>query len=260
MIPSCLLPGKRLLPIGVPAVVEFPLVLVRPLLRHLMRRVARPGGEVRKERLVGGHLFGVGDEADRPIRQVLAQVVPFLGRLLRFDPMVVVRQFRVVLVGVAGQKTVVALEAAPQRPPVARSRRRHLVGRGEVPFAERVGVVAVLQQHLREKAVLVRDVAVAARVPRRAFGDARHGIRVVVPPGEDARTGGRAQRRGVHVVVAQAARREAVQVRGLDRAPEAAELPEARVVQDDEQHVGRALSGPQAAPAKPDWTRRTSVR
>ena len=47
-----LLLRERLLAIGVPAVVELALVLVRPFLRHVMRRVAGAGAEVQEERLV----------------------------------------------------------------------------------------------------------------------------------------------------------------------------------------------------------------
>ena len=43
----------------------------------------------------------------------------------------------------------------------------------------------------------------------------------------------------MHVVVAQAVRRQSVQVRGLDRAAEAAQVPEAGVVEDDEKNVRR---------------------
>src|SRR5262249_685606 len=52
-------------------------------------------------------------------------------------------------------------------------------------------------------------------------------------------------RRGVHVGVAQPAGGEAVDVRRADRATVGAELPEPGVVEDDEQHVRRALTGPQ---------------
>ena len=162
-----------------------------------------------KNGLFGRDLLGVGDEADGLVHQVLGQVIALFRRLLRLDRVVVVHQLRVVLVRVAAEEAVVALEAAAQRPAVVGARRRDLLGRRQVPLAERVGVVAVLQQDLGEEPVLERDVAVAARVAGRAFGDARHRVRVVVAAGQDARAGRRAERGRVHVVEAQAVLRPA---------------------------------------------------
>ena len=80
-----LLPREHLLAVGIPAVVELALVLVRPLLGHVMRRVHRAGAEVHEERLVRRDLLGVGDEADRLVHQVLGQVVALFRRLLGLD-------------------------------------------------------------------------------------------------------------------------------------------------------------------------------
>ena len=100
-------------------------------------------------------------------------------------------------------------------------------------LADHVGVVALLQQHLREKTVLERDVAVVTGIVGGELGDACHTIRVVVTPADDARTCRRAQRRGVHVGVAQATLRQAVQVGRLDRAAVAAELVVTGIIQHD---------------------------
>ncbi len=155
---------EDLLSIGFPAVVKLAFVLVGPFLRHVMRRVHGPGAEVHEERLVGRHLLGVGDEADGLVDEILRQMVSFLGRLFGLDTMIVIDQLRVILVRLAAQEAVVALEAATQRPAIIRTRRRDLVGRCQVPLADRIRVVAVLQQHLREKTVLERNVAVAAGI------------------------------------------------------------------------------------------------
>ena len=163
------LAGKGLLAIGLPAIVELALVLVGPFLAHVMRRVHGPGAEVHEEGLVGRHLFGVGDEADGLVHQVLGDVIALLRRLGRLHLVVVVDQFRVVLVGLAAEKAVVALKAAAQRPAVVGAGRRDLVGRGQVPLADGVGVVAVLQQDLRQKAVLEGDVAVGAGIAGRGL-------------------------------------------------------------------------------------------
>ena len=107
--------------------------------------------------MFGRDLLGVGNEFDRLVGQVLAQVVALLGRLGRLDLVVVVDQFGVILVGITAQEAIVALEAAPQRPAVVGSSGGLLLGGQEVILAEHVGVVALQQQHLREEAVLERD-------------------------------------------------------------------------------------------------------
>ena len=65
----------------------------------------------------------------------------------------------------------------------------------------------------------------------------------MVAAGQDARAGRRAQRRRVHVGVQQAVRGELVDVGRPDRRAEAAELPEAGIVDHDEQHVGGTRPG-----------------
>ena len=68
-------------------------------------------------------------------------------------------------------------------------------------------------------------------------------MRVVVAPGQDAAARRRAQRRGVHVGVAQAVGGQAVEDGRLHQPAEARQLPVADVVQHEEEHVGRALRG-----------------
>ena len=177
------------------------------------------------------------------VDQVRGQVVALLGRRRRLDLVVVVDQVGIPLAGVAAEEAVEALEAAAQRPAVVGPGRGLLVARRQVPLADHVGVVAVLEQHLGEHAVLERHDAVVAGVAGGELGDAGHAVAVVVAPGDDAGAARRAQRRGVHVVVAQAVGGERVEVRRLDRAAVAAEVAEAGVVQDDEEHVGGALLG-----------------
>ena len=201
--PELLLACEDLLPVGVPTVVEGALVAVGPLLRHVVRGVRRAGAEVQVERLVGIDLFGVGDELDRLVGEVLGQVVALLGAPRRLDLVVVVDELGVPLARVAAEEAVVALEPAPQRPAVIRPGGGLLARRDQVPLADHVGVVAVRQQHLRQEAVLERDQAVVARVAGRHLGDARHPVAVVVAAGDHARPARRAQRRRVHVVVAQ---------------------------------------------------------
>ena len=64
---------------------------------------------------------------------------------------------------------------------------------------------------------------------------------MVVAPGQDGPTRRRAQGRGVHIGVAQALGREAVEHRGLHQAAERRQLTEADVIKDEEHHVRRTL-------------------
>ena len=69
-----------------------------------------------------------------------------------------------------------------------------------------------LVQHLRQQAVLEGDICVGAGIAGRAFGDTGHAIEMMVAPGQDTGAGGRAQRGGVHAVLAQAIFRQGFQV------------------------------------------------
>jgi hypothetical protein len=183
-----LLSRKHLLAVGVPAVVELSRVLVGPSLGDLMRRMVGAGREVQEERFVGSSLLEVGDETNRPVGQILAEVIALLRRLRRLDLVVDVHQVRVVLVGIAPEKAVVTLETTSERPAVIRARGADLLGRGQVPLAHAIGRVAVLEQHFRQEPVLERDCAVRAGETCRPLGDARHRIRMVVAASEHART------------------------------------------------------------------------
>ena len=143
------------------------------------------------------------------VDEVGGEVVALLGRRRRLDLMVVVDQIGVPLAGVAAEEPVEALEAAAERPAVVGPGRGLLAARDQVPLADHVGVVALLEQDLRQEAVLERHVAVVAREAGGELGDARHRVAVMVAARDDARPARRAQRRRVHVVVAQAVRRRA---------------------------------------------------
>ena len=239
-----LLPRERLLPVGVPPIVEHARVPVRPFLRHVMRGVRGTEAQMQVEGLGGVDLLGVGDELDRLVHQVLAEVVPLLRGARRLHLVVVVHQIRIPLAGVAAEEAVEALEAAPQRPPVERARGRLLVARRQVVLPDHEGAVAVLDQHLGQEAVLERDDAVVPGIAARQLRDGGHRVAVMVAAGQDARPAGRTQRGRVHVAVAQAVRRDRIEARCRDRAAVAAQLPEPGVIQNDEQHIRRALAGP----------------
>ena len=74
----------------------------------------------------------------------------------------------------------------------------------------------------------------------------------MVTAGQDARTARRAQRRRVHVAVAQPVRRDRVEAGRVDRTAVTAQLTESRVVQHDEQHIRGTRARPHrlATPAR----------
>ena len=130
------LPREHLLAIDVPALVELALVFVRPFLRHVMGRVVRARREIEEERLVGRDLLQVGDEADRLVGKVGGQVIAFFRRLRRLDLMIVVDEVGIILMGVAAEKAVIALEAAPERPAIIGTGGADLLGWRQVPLAD----------------------------------------------------------------------------------------------------------------------------
>ena len=202
------------------------------------------GGMVEEEGLVRGVDVGVQDELDGMIDQVFVQVIAFVRHLGLGHRMVVVGQVGKPLVGLAAEKTVIALEATTQRPAVERAGRRALLGRGEVPLAGAEGVVAVLQQHLRQHAVLKRHPAVITGKTSGRLHDGRDAIRVVVPAGQDARASGRTQGRRVHVGVAQAVLRQPLDIGSVHQPAKDRHLAIAHIIQHKEDDVGRAFPGP----------------
>ncbi len=244
----------------IPAHVEAPGVLLDPLGRRLVRRVARAGAEVEEERLLGVDGPQVVDALDRVVGEVLGEVVAVLVGAGWLDEVVVVHEVGCELVGLAVEEAVEALEAAPERPPrPGAGEMRVLVG-GQVPLADRVGRVALVAQDLGEEPGRAGD---ASGVPGEAAGQVRdpsHPDRVVVAAGEEAGPGRRAEGGGVEARVLQAAGGETVERRRVDVGAVAAELCEADVVEHDEHHVGCALGrsvvlgppGLRLAPVPPD--------
>ena len=148
---------------------------------------------------------------------------------------------RLPLVGVAAHEAVEVLEAHADRPLVEGADGARLEGRRVVVLAEPRGAVAVVLQDLADGGLVFGDDAVVAGVARRLLGDHAEARRMMVAAGDEGRPGGRAQRRGVEVGVAQTHLGDAVQSRGGDDAAEGAGRAEAHVVGHDQQHVGRAL-------------------
>ena len=185
---------------------NLPGVLVGPLLRHVVRRVGRARREVDEERLVRHQRLLLADPADRPVGQVLGEVVALLGRRRRLDRRRAVVQRRIPLVVLAADEPVERLEpAAARRPRVERAHRRRLPHRHLVALAELRRRVAVQLQRHRQRRLGVRPQRAVARRRRRRLGDAAHPDRVVVAAGQQRLPGRRAQRRGVEPVVPQPA-------------------------------------------------------
>jgi hypothetical protein len=234
-----LLPFEDLLPQRVPAPVETALVPVRPLGRHVVRRMRGARGEVNEERLVRHQRLLLANPADRLIGHVRGEVVALLGGLLRFHRRRALVDRRVVLIGLAADEAVEVLEAAAAgRPGVEGSDRAGLPDRHLVALAELRRRVAVQPQRLRERRACVRSDRVVARRRGGQLGDHAHPHRVVVTAGEQRRARRRAQRRGVEAVVLQAARGQPLRGRRLTRPAERARGAETDIIKQDHEHIG----------------------
>ena len=239
--PEVLLAGQDLLAGRLVAGVEAAPVAVRPLLRHVVRCVRGAGREVEEEGPVGGDGPDVVDELDGVVGEVDAEVVALLRRARLVDRVVVVHEVRVPLVRLRAEEAVEPVEPTAERPAAPGRGDVHLVLGGQVPLAERAGAEALVDEHLRHRGALRGHVPVAVGEPGGRLGDARHAVRGVVAPGQQARPGGGAQRGRVPLREAQAGGGDAVDVGGADRAAVAAEAGEADVVQDHVEDVRRPL-------------------
>ena len=143
-----LLPRKGLFAQLVPALVELALVLVRPLLRDVVRRVGRARREVDEERLVGDERLLLPDPADGLVGHVLHEVIALFGRLLHFDRRGALVERGIPLVRLAADEAVEVFKAAAARGPgVERAGRAGLPHGDFMTFAElRRGVAVQLQR------------------------------------------------------------------------------------------------------------------
>ena len=229
----------------VPAVVELARVLVRPLRRHVVRRVRRTGREVGEERLVGHERLLLVHPGDRLVGHVAHEVVALLGRAIRLDRRRPLVERRVVLVRLAADEAVEVLEAAARRPVVERPHRARLPDRHLVALAELRGRVPVELEDLRQRRARVRAHRVVARRGRRDLRDPAHADRVVVATAQQRRAGRGAQGRRVEAVELQPAGRETLRVGRRARSAERARRAEPRVVDEHDEDVGRACRRPQ---------------
>ena len=185
----------------------------------LMRRVAGTGREPEEERLRRRRGAQVGEVEAGHVDHVLGEVVPLLRRARRVDLVVVVHEIGVVLVGLAAEEAVEPLEAATERPPVARASGDHRARGREMPLADRERRVPVAHEDLGDHPVRLRHGRVVSRKPRCELDDATHAVAMVVAACQQAGARRRAQRRRVEVRVAQAVRREPIECRRRDVEP-----------------------------------------
>ena len=178
-----------------------------------------PGREVHEERLVGHQRLLLAHPADRPIGEVLGQVVALLGGRRRLHRRRAVVQRRVPLVVLPADEPVERLEpAATRRPRIERTHRRRLPHRHLVALAELRRRVPVQLQRHRQRRLRVRPQRAVARRRRRRLGDDAHPDRMVVAARQQRRTRRRAQRRRVEAVVAQPTGGEPIRGRRADTA------------------------------------------
>ncbi len=245
-----LLPGDGLFAQFVPALVELALVLVGPFLGHMVRRVGRAGREVDEERFIGCQRLLLRHPGHRLVGHVRHEVVALFGRLFRLDRRGPLVERGIPLVRLAADKAVEVLEpAAAGGPCVERSDRARLPHRHFVAFAELRGRVTVELQGPGQRRDGIGQYRAVARRAGGDFGDAAHACGVVVAPGQQRRPRRGAEGGGVEAVVLQPGRRQLFQVRRLAGAAKGAVRTEPGVVDQDEQHVGRALGRAQLL----DW-------
>ena len=235
-----LLPGQGLLAHLVPALCEFPLVLVAVLLGSVMRRVRGTGGEVHHERLVRREaLLGVHPRQGL-IRHVVGEVVA-RGLNIGVHTGHAIIYHGMPLVGLPADEAIELVEATAGGPAVEGSGNGTLPGRCLVVLAERTGAVTVEAQHFGHGGDALRTNAGVTGKGRGHLHDGAGIVAVVVVAGENGRACGRAQRGGVEAVVLQSVRRQLLERWHVDGAAEGAAVPEADVVDQYHQHVGGTL-------------------
>src|SRR5206468_2774218 len=166
---------------------------------------------------------------DRLVRHVYREVVVEAVRLLHAYRSIEDR--RRPLVGLAADEAVELVEPRMGRPAIVGARDRDFPGWRLVVLAEGSRAVPVESQHLRERRDALRPDAGIAGERGGQLHDGARVVDVVIAAGQERRARRGAKRRRVEIVETQAAGRQLVQSRHLDRAAEGARLAEADVVQ-----------------------------
>ena len=207
-----------------------------------MRRVRAPGRVVDEPRLfvvLGAHLV---EPAHRLIGQIVRPVVLLgVGALRDADGRVVLRDHGVVLARLAAEDPPEAIETPPVRPAVERPSRPLDVIGSQVPLAEPGGRVAVALKRPDERSAVLRHARRVARKRAGELPDRPEADGVVVSACQQGGPGRRAERGHVEAVVPQALLADPRHRRRRDGPTERRRVAEARVVDQHEQHVRRAL-------------------
>ena len=201
--------------------------------------------EIHEERFVGCECLLLAYPGDRAISQVFGERVTLFGRLLRFDRFGAFVESRVVLIGLAADESVEVFETRTRRPLAEWSHRRNLPNRDLVALPELARRIAVEPQGLRDRRLVLRPHAGVARRRCRDLGDSAHPHGVVVTPGQHRLARRRAQRGGVKTVEPDTVCRQALGDRRITRPTECRGRAEADIIDQHDQHIGRALRRPQ---------------
>ena len=237
------LPGVDDLPVLVPAHVELASIAIDPFARNMVRCMAGAECEVHEERLrqiAGAQLT---DPADARSDQVFGQVIAGIVGRRRIQRCVVLDEVRVVLAALAGDESVVALEAPSERPRPARRGDVDFVDGRQMPLAEAMRRISLLDQHLGQEAVLARNPAVL----RACFADQPwqrpHVIGVVVATRQQACASRRAQWSHMEVGETHPAVGDHLHRRHVDQSAIRRQVTVAHVVHDPDDDVGAASLG-----------------
>ena len=227
---------------GVPAVVELAFVLVGPLLEDVVRPMRRAGRPVHEKRLVRSIGAVVLHPGHGTLGQVFAQVILLAvligGRLDRIDVLV---KPRLPLRSLAGHEAVEVVKAVAGGPAVERAHRGGLIGRRVVPFAEGGGLIAIVAQGFREGGGGFRDHAQIAVPVHGALGNGAVTDALMIAPGQKRSTSGRADRRGMKPVVADAGVRHTRKRGRADHAAVGVGQAESHIVEQHDEDIGRIL-------------------
>ena len=232
------LPGEGPVTQRIPTIVEFPLVLIRPFRRYVMRSVSGPRCVVGEERLVRHQRLLLANPTDGVIGHVLTEVIIRILDILRFDRDCVLIDRRCPLVGLPADEPVEMLETLPGRPLPKRPHRRGLPNRDLMTLPELRSRITVQLQHLSQRRRRVGD---NRRVARSAAGKLRyptHTHRVVVAAGEKSRPRRRTQGGGMEPVVLQTIARQALRRRSFTRAAEGTRRAKPHIVDQNHQNIG----------------------
>ena len=166
---------------------------------------------------------------------------------------VLLKQVRRPLVGLAAHESVEILKSHADRPLVERPGRAVQIGRRVVVLAEPRGGIAVVPEDGPDRCALRADDGIVAGIAGGHFADHAKADRMVVAAGDQRRPRRRAKRGRVELGVAQTRLGDAIHVRGRDDAAEGAGHAIALVVGHDQQHVRRALGRHDATAASTAW-------